>query len=124
MSPVRLFCTSLTPGEMTTAVKPSFLRERAYCTVSMLRAALETLYAGAGLGENVAAMLMDPRVDDLARVSRGPMIKRTGVLHMLMIFFRLPRRSSGSRAAVTRCTLVTLVVRVELSSFLCCVMTS
>lgn len=33
----------LTPGEIVKTVNPSSSRARAYCTVSMLRAALDTL---------------------------------------------------------------------------------
>ena len=55
----------LTPGLMAMNVKPSSANDNAYCTVNILRAALEILYAGTGIIAYLSAWVMEPTVVDL-----------------------------------------------------------
>lgn len=58
-----------TPGQRATKVTPSSWNASAYCTVSMLRAVLETLYAGVGVCWNCEDRVIDPKVEVLSMVS-------------------------------------------------------
>ena len=54
---------------MATKVKPSPRNSEAYCTVNMLRAVLEILYAGVGCQSKCAAQVKDPMDEDLRKVN-------------------------------------------------------
>lgn len=60
-----------TPGQTATKVIPSSRKASAYCTVSMLRAVLETLYAGVDWCWKYEDMVRDPMVEVLRAVSIG-----------------------------------------------------
>lgn len=55
----------LTPGLIVMQIKPSLARSLAYWTVSMLRAALDILYAGTGNMANLSEYPNEPRVLEL-----------------------------------------------------------
>lgn len=66
---------------------PSSRNASAYCTVSILRAVLETLYAGVGVSWKADDIARDPMVEVLNAVSLefrdiGVVLNLSGVLHV------------------------------------------
>lgn len=54
-----------TPGEIAMNVIPSSENAKAYCRVSILSAAFETLYAAPGAKEKTFERAMEPKADEL-----------------------------------------------------------
>lgn len=90
----------------------------AYCTVSMLRAALEILYAGVGMCVwYFGASVIEPSDVELTMISTWT-ISTNMKTYMLATFFKFPFLKSGKIFLVTKWAPKTLLFKMKSRLFL------